>query len=214
MIKNDTLLEQLFYEMYMTITKNCNSGNKAISNSMLDILEQKNEKDDSINLITDINFNKIYCLMHYMDNSNNPEHICQFVLEKRNYYDKDGNCHPFTQKHKEQLQKFCDLFEKNGFKFIVRLENNMSLLWSKDGKIIDKNNFNIINSILELNKIVLPLEKYCKLKNITRVTFQYLKKQKKIPHKIVKIEKKHKKQFIIINPYKIIEIKSDNGIII
>lgn len=200
-------LKQLFDNMFNEMKKTIQSGN------IVEILKQQNEKNNHIDLIMDLNFDKILCFIHYMNDIDNPEHICKFVLSETHYIDGNGNYSPLTQEHQRNLQKFCDLFEKDGFKFIATLKNNMILLWSKDSKIINKNNFDAINNMLENKQSILTLEKYCELKNISKKTFYRLKKKKMFPHIVIKQKNKHKKQFIIINPYKIIEIKSDNGII-
>lgn len=57
---------------------------------------------------------------------------------------------PITESHQKDFQKFCDLYAKDCFKFKVTL-NPMPLLWTKDGKVINRDNFDEIND--ELQKI-------------------------------------------------------------
>lgn len=65
-------------------------------------------------------------------------------------------------------------------------------------------------------QIFLSIQKYCKIKDITTMTFYRQKKQNKIPHKIIKKGNvnNYKKYYLVINSKDIITIKSDkNGII-
>lgn len=147
MIHNETPLEQLFYDMFCEI-KNDICGEDSAGGG-LDMLKYQSEIGNPIDLAFDINLNEIYRFMHYMPDADNPKHICQFVLAENNYYDnKKDEYFPLTKEHQMDFQRFCDLYAKNGFKFKVTL-NPMTLLWSKDDKIIDRDNFDKINSALE-----------------------------------------------------------------
>lgn len=150
MIHNETPLEQLFNDMLDEMTKDMyGEEDYTTPNPMLDILKHQSKKGNHIDLAMDINLNEVYRFMHYMPDADNPEHTCQFVLGENNYYDNDKDDYlPLTKEHQRDFQRFCDLYAKNGFKFKVTL-NPMSLLWTKDGKVINGDNFDTINSALE-----------------------------------------------------------------
>ena len=99
---------------------------------------------------------EFYRFMHYFNKSDNPSGICQFVI--KNTYtdftnDEFGEEKELGIEHQKAMQELCDEIAekyKDGFNFEVSIEP-MALLWTKDGKYIDKTNFDEINRELENN---------------------------------------------------------------
>lgn len=152
MIRNETPLEELFYNMLEEMRNDMYGEN----GDMLDISDYQNKNGNPMNLAIEVHLNEIYRFMHNAPKSDNPSGICQFVLGEQRHktpFDTESDEFlppPFTESHQKDFQKFCDLYAKDGFKFKVTL-NPMSLLWTKDGKVINRDNFDEINNELQKN---------------------------------------------------------------
>ena len=149
MIRNETPLEELFYDMLEEMKNDMYGDN--LGGGMLDILDYQKRNDNPMDLASEVHLNEVYRFMHNAPKADNPSGICQFVLSEQDYINENNESLPLTESHQKDFQKFCDLYAKDGFKFEVTL-NPMSLLWTKDGKVIDRDNFDEIND--ELQKII------------------------------------------------------------
>lgn len=129
MIRNETPLETIFYNMLDELKNDFQTG------------ELYGKDGRYLKLAGQINLSEVYRFMHNAPTADNPNGICQFALSEQGYIDEN---------HQEEMQELCDLYAKDGFKFEVTL-NPMSLLWTKDGKVIDRDNFDEINDALQTN---------------------------------------------------------------
>lgn len=142
MIKNNTALETLFEKRL---------------DEILDIIQDDDHLLEPDDVLTDIAYPEIYRFMHYFNKSDNPSGICQFVI--KNTYtdftnDEFGEEKELGIEHQKAMQELCDKIakqHKDGFNFEVSIEP-MALFWTKDGKYIDKTNFDEINRELENNQ--------------------------------------------------------------
>lgn len=131
MINNESLLEQKF-------------GNMLKQMQECDIFDFTPEQQREFECVLDFNLNEICRFMH-SQGADNSSDICQFVLINNDYPET------FSEKQKIGLQKFCDWFEEDGFKFEVGTSTHgyVSLLWKKDDEFITSENFELINDLLK-----------------------------------------------------------------
>lgn len=142
MIIDDTALETLFHKRL---------------NEILDIVQDNDHLLDADDILIEIANAEVYRYTHYFSESENPSGIWHFVLRKTYFdftNDDFGEEKELGTEHQKAMQELCDEIAekyKDGFNFEVSIEP-MALLWTKDGKYIDRTNFDEINQELENNQ--------------------------------------------------------------